>query len=259
MLAAADAYEAAGDSKAAVNVLRPMYFKFPDSKEKPRIIESMARNYLLLKNRRGNVDSAAARLTQGSTLVGDPKLSKPLVLPDGKQLPAGMPFAQALDEVRRYTGREAAKALPDFRLPQPRKRTKEEKLANPNWPFLPAGDATVINDVTALVPAARLLPSGPPRHLDRRPGALDFHRRVEQAARLERVGGAAAAAARVAGRGPACVGRHRAGTRARRRGGGEVEAGIEEPAAGGSDAAGGRVGRAARWGRSPTSRSARCR
>jgi outer membrane protein assembly factor BamB len=155
MLGAADAYEAAGDSKAAVNVLRPMYFKYPDSKEKARIIESMARNYLLLKNRRGNVDSAAARLAQGSTLAGDPKLSKPLVLPDGKQLPAGMPFAQALDEVRRYTGREAAKALPDFRLPQPRKRTKEEKLASPNWPFLPQGEATVINDVTALVPPVR--------------------------------------------------------------------------------------------------------
>lgn len=151
MLAAADAYEAAGDSKSAVNVLRPMYFKYPDSREKPRIIESMARNYLLLKNRRGNVDSAAARLAQGSTLPGDPKLTKPLKLPDGKQLEPGLSFAQALDEVRKYTGREAAKALPDFRLPLPRKRTKEEKAAAPTWPFLPQGEATTIADVTALV------------------------------------------------------------------------------------------------------------
>ena len=30
----------------AVHVLRPMYFKYPDSPEKPRIIEAMARNYL---------------------------------------------------------------------------------------------------------------------------------------------------------------------------------------------------------------------
>jgi hypothetical protein len=157
MLAAADAYEAAGDAKGAINVLRPMYFKYPDSKEKPRIIESMARNYLLLKNRRGNVDSAAARLAQGATLPGDPKLTKPLSLPDGKQLAPGMSFAQALDEVRKFTGREAAKALPDFRLPvpAPRRRTPEEKLANPNWPFAAATDQTTINDVTTLVPALR--------------------------------------------------------------------------------------------------------
>jgi outer membrane protein assembly factor BamB len=151
MLAAADAYEAAADPKSAVNVLRPMYFKYPDSTEKPRIIEAMARNYLLLKNRRGNVDSAAARLAQGGTLPGDPKLTKPLVLPDGKKLDAGMPFAQALEEVRKYTGREAAKGLPDFRLPMPRKRTRDEKAANPDWPFLPPARQPVIADVTTLV------------------------------------------------------------------------------------------------------------
>jgi outer membrane protein assembly factor BamB len=155
MLAAADAYETAGDSKSAVNVLRPMYFKYPDSKDKPRIIESMARNYLLLKNRRGNVDSAAARLAQGSTLPNDPKLTRPLKLPDGKQLDPGMSFATALDEVRKYTGREAAKALPDFRLPMPRKRTKEEKLADPHFPFLAPAEQHVIADVTTLVLPAR--------------------------------------------------------------------------------------------------------
>src|SRR5436305_9241238 len=156
MLAAADAYESAGDAKAAVNVLRPMYFKFPDSKEKPRIIESMARNYLLLKNRRGNVDSAAARLAQGTSLAGNPVLTRPLTLPDGKQLAAGMSFSQALDEVRKYTGREAAKALPDFHLPRPRTRTKEEKLANPSWPFAPPRPQdTTITDVTTLVLAVR--------------------------------------------------------------------------------------------------------
>lgn len=152
MLAAADAYEAAGDAKSAVNVLRPMYFKYPDSKEKPRIIESMARNYLLLKNRRGNVDSAAARLAHGLTLAGDPKLTKPLTLPDGSQLAPGLSFAQALDEVRKFTGREAAKVLPDFHLPVPRtRRTREQKLADPHWPFLAAGAGTIIADITTLV------------------------------------------------------------------------------------------------------------
>ena len=155
MLAAADAYEAAGDPKAAVNVLRPMYFKYPDSREKPRIIESMARNYLLLKNRRGSVDSAAARLAQGAALAGGHKLTRPLTLPDGKTLEPGLSFAQALDEVRQFTGREVAKALPDFRLPLPRRRTKEEKLAAPDWPFAPAGEASVIHDVTTLVTAQR--------------------------------------------------------------------------------------------------------
>ena len=155
MLAAADAFESAGDSKAAVNVLRPMYFKYPDSKDKASIIEAMARNYLLLKNRRGSVDSAAARLALGSTLPNDPRLTRPLTLPDGKQLTPGMSFATALDEVRKYTGREAAKALPDFHLPLPRKRTKEEKLADPHFPFVAPADAHVINDVTTLVLPAR--------------------------------------------------------------------------------------------------------
>ena len=152
MLAAADAFEAAGDPKAAVNVLRPMYFKYPDIKEKPRIIESMARNYLMMPYR---AESAAARLAQGSNLPGQPKLTRPLKLPDGGQLPVGMSFADALDEVRKYTGREAARTLPDFRIPMPRRRTKEEKAADPNFPFLAPGGATVIAGVTGLVVPVR--------------------------------------------------------------------------------------------------------
>ena len=152
MLAASDAYEQAGDAKAAVSVLRPMYFKYPDSPDKLKIIESMARNYLALSNR---VDVAAARLAQGTSLPGDAKLTRALKLPDGKILEPGVTFASALDEVRKYSGREATKSLPDFKLPAQRRRTKEERQADPHFPFLAPGPNTVINDVTALVPPLR--------------------------------------------------------------------------------------------------------
>jgi hypothetical protein len=149
MLAAADAYEAAGDAKGAVHVLRPMYFKYPDSAEKPRIIEAMARNYLALPNR---VDTAAARLAQGSNLPGEGggKLTKPLKLPDGKVLAAGTTFSAALDEVRKYSGREVAKTLPDFGLPLPAKVARQERIALRKV-FEAQPPATLASDVTALV------------------------------------------------------------------------------------------------------------
>ena len=153
MLAAADAYEAAGDARSAVHVLRPMYFKYPDSAEKPRIIEAMARNYLALPNR---VDTAAARLAQGSNLPGEGggKLTQTMKLPDGKVLPAGTTFAAALEEVRKYSGREVAKTLPDFGLPQPPKGpTKEDRQRRiALWKTFEAQQPlTLATDVTALV------------------------------------------------------------------------------------------------------------
>jgi hypothetical protein len=149
MLAAADAFEAAGDARGAVHVLRPMYFKYPDSAEKPRIIEAMARNYLALPNR---VDTAAARLAQGSNLPGEGggKLTKPMKLPDGKELPAGTTFAAALDEVRKYSGREVAKTLPDFGLPLPAKVARQERIAL-RKAFEAQPPAVLATDVTALV------------------------------------------------------------------------------------------------------------
>jgi outer membrane protein assembly factor BamB len=147
LLAAADAYEAAGHARPAVQVLRQMYFKYPQSPERARVIESMARNYLALP---GRAEVAAARLAQGVALGGDLRLAKAMPLPDGRQLAPGTTFAEALAEVRTYSGQVAAAELPDFGLPVPALRPKAEDRANRRWPLPPAGAEPVIPGVRAL-------------------------------------------------------------------------------------------------------------
>ena len=99
MLAAADSYESAKEPRAAINVLRQMYFKYPAAPQKAQILESMARNYLTLPNR---VEVAAARLAQGAALPGNPTLTKPLPLPGAAApLPPGTTFAAALEQIRK--------------------------------------------------------------------------------------------------------------------------------------------------------------
>ena len=155
MLAAGDAYEAAGDAKAAVNVLRPMYFKFPDSKEKPRIIESMARNYLLLKNRRGNVDSAAARLAQGTSLTGNPVLTPAHAARRQATRRRDVLLAGAGRgaQVHRPRGRQGAARLPP---PAPAHADEGGEAGQPVLALAPPKPQdTTINDVTTLVLAVR--------------------------------------------------------------------------------------------------------
>lgn len=164
LLAAAAAYEAAGNPRPAVQVLRQIYFKYPQSPDRARVIESMARNYLALPNR---VEVAAARLAQGAALPGEQRLAKPLKLPDGRLLDAGATFAQALAELRKYNSQAASKNLPDFGLPVPPyyDLTKPEDVArqlqdtkrnyaaaeqNPRWPLQPAGQELVIEGIGAL-------------------------------------------------------------------------------------------------------------
>ncbi len=48
MMAAAEAFEGAGDPRHAIRVLRDMWFKYPDSPDKAGMQESIARNYLAL-------------------------------------------------------------------------------------------------------------------------------------------------------------------------------------------------------------------
>ncbi len=153
LIEAADAYEAAGTPRLAIQAVRQLYFKTPvDSPEKARIDETMARNYLQLTGVTGSVGAAAARLAQQASVNGDLKLQKPLKLPDGRIL-TDTTFAKALEEVRKYSGREAARTLPDFRLPLPvtapppvpgAKRVRRQ-------PFLPPGPQSVVADVKSLV------------------------------------------------------------------------------------------------------------
>jgi outer membrane protein assembly factor BamB/tetratricopeptide (TPR) repeat protein len=148
LLAAADAFETAGNPRRAVGVLRDIYFKYPENPERIRIIESMARNYLALPNR---VEVAAARLAQGAELQGEHKLTKPLRLPDGREIAKDTPFPAALDELRKFSGQAAAKNLPDFKLAvPPRYPPAPVRKANPRWPFPAAGAEQVIDGVSAL-------------------------------------------------------------------------------------------------------------
>jgi len=71
-------------------------------------------------------------------------------LPDGKVLAAGTTFSAALDEVRKYSGREVAKTLPDFGLPLPAKVARQERIAL-RKAFEAQPPATIASDVTALV------------------------------------------------------------------------------------------------------------
>src|SRR5207244_4518153 len=95
-----------------------------------------------------------ARLAQGSNLPGEGggKLTQTMKLPDGKVLPAGTTFAAALEEVRKYSGREVAKTLPDFGLPQPPKGpTKEARQRrNARWKTVAAKWALDIKTLATL-------------------------------------------------------------------------------------------------------------
>jgi outer membrane protein assembly factor BamB/tetratricopeptide (TPR) repeat protein len=154
MLAAADAYESAGNPRMALQAARQLYFRTPEgSADLPRILETMVRNYLIIPGRTDVVAAAAARLAQGAALPGDPMLEKPLRLPDN-QILERMRFSQALEQVRKYSGDKALRALPDFRLPMP------ATIASPNGravhaprvaPFLPVGPDSVIGDIAALI------------------------------------------------------------------------------------------------------------
>ncbi|MDB5289757.1 MAG: outer rane biosis protein BamB [Phycisphaerales bacterium] len=162
MVAAADAYESAGNPRQAVRVLRDTWFKYPESPDKQRVLESVARNYLVMSAapRSGagdlgpmdNMEAAAAALARASALVADAKLDRPLKLRDGAEIPKGTPVAQALDAVRKFRGQEAARSLPDFHIPVPPQRKAGVK---PKWPtpFLPPDDpgAIVVSDIKALV------------------------------------------------------------------------------------------------------------
>jgi outer membrane protein assembly factor BamB len=156
MTAAADAFEAGGMPRQAVRVLRQAWFKFQGTPGRAALLEAIARNYLAVpdRNRADMAGTAAARLAMAAQLPGDPKLTRDLKLPDGTVVAkAGDAVSAALEEVRRISGTEAGRLLPDFKVPpQPK---------SPPWvesPFLPppaGGLAPALPDAIRLVPAAR--------------------------------------------------------------------------------------------------------
>jgi tetratricopeptide (TPR) repeat protein len=151
LLAAADAYESAGQSKEAIRVLRQMYFERKNDQLAPQLLEAMARNYLKRTDHSTSdrLSAAAASLSRAVAIAPDSMLQRPLPLPDGQTL-QNQTLAQALTIVRQERGQESAKLLPDFHMPIP---VNQVGVAWPT-PFAAAGPADVIPDTRALlVPA----------------------------------------------------------------------------------------------------------
>lgn len=149
MLAAADTFESSGDPRQATQVLRQIYLKYPNQ-QRERVLEAMARNYLLMP---GRIDAAASRLAQAARLAPDGKLQKSLKLPDGSVI-EGVTYAQARDAVSKYGGQLATSNLPNFDLPTPAEyRAYREKTHKVLDPLLPEAAGSAIANVNALVPA----------------------------------------------------------------------------------------------------------
>lgn len=142
---AAEAFEAAGDPRFAAQVLRQLLFKYPESPDRARSIESLARNYLALPNR---LDVAIARLAQGARL-SDARLTRPLKLPDGQVL-ENATFTDAVRALRKYNDRITVGLLPDIRLPVVTGTTRRGNQQPRS--FLPPPPDSIITGVSALVP-----------------------------------------------------------------------------------------------------------
>lgn len=114
LLLAAEMHEAANNSRLAVQVLRQAYFRYPKSVERERIIESLARNMLRLPNR---IDVAIARLNQAASVnaANPPRLTKPLILPDGSKIER-VSFAEAAEALKRLRAQSSGRELPDVGL-----------------------------------------------------------------------------------------------------------------------------------------------
>jgi outer membrane protein assembly factor BamB/tetratricopeptide (TPR) repeat protein len=141
MLAAAEAYEAAGKNRPAGQVLSQLYRKYRENGDRARILEAQARNYLRLP---GCVDVAIGKLAEGAKLPGGPpQLAQALVLPDGSTI-ENVTFGAAAELLQKYSARIENASLPDFRIAIMQAGAK-------NKPFLPEDPATVLSNVDLLV------------------------------------------------------------------------------------------------------------
>ncbi len=144
LLAAADLYEAAVNPRRATQVLRQAYFRYPDNADRARIVESLARNYLLMPNR---IDVAMARLNQGAKLPGAARLTKPLALPDGRII-QGVSFAEAAEVLKQFSAQMSSRDLPDIALPPlPEIRRTSGRVPA----FLPEMPETILSGVGSLI------------------------------------------------------------------------------------------------------------
>ena len=146
MLAAADAYELDGNPRESAALMRQFCSQYPDSPDRPRAIESLARAYLEMPNRVDGLNVAIGRLEQGAKLANQQRLSRPLELPDGTQID-NVTFAQAAETLRNFQAQIATKALPDPCIPPPEKPALGRKKSE----VLPEDTDARIDDVSDLI------------------------------------------------------------------------------------------------------------
>ncbi len=138
LFAAAEACELAGKHREATRVLNHIYRKYLDV-DKARVIEAQARNYLALPH---GVEIAIGRLLEGAKLPGNPRLTRPLTLPDGTVL-RNESFADAAAALQTYSLKVASAALPDFHI---------KPTANGEGSvFAPENPHTIISDIDRLL------------------------------------------------------------------------------------------------------------
>ena len=143
---AAGDYERSGDRRAAARSLRRLFARDDLSdRQRPAVLEAMARNYLATPGRH---EVALARLARAAAIDGgaDLALKQPLALPDGTPLEAAT-VGEAVGSLRGRLGQLAEAALPDLKLP-PGVVSGGDPLAEP----FDAGRAVVVDGVSSLVP-----------------------------------------------------------------------------------------------------------
>jgi outer membrane protein assembly factor BamB len=141
MVAAAEAYEAAGNPRRATQMLNEAYRRYRSVVDPSNIIEAQVRNYLKLPD---GVGTAIGRLAQAPKTA---KLRKPLTMPDGSTV-KDLSFAEVAQALHRFNSIAAAGGLPDFQLADSSKRDENGKRIKPLRPEEPS---TAIPDVDMLV------------------------------------------------------------------------------------------------------------
>lgn len=139
LLAAADIYEAGNNPRGATQALRIAYIRYPDDPEAPRVLETMARNYLRMP---GRVDVAVARLKQAGF---GRMLSKPLVFPDGS-IVQNVSLGDAAAQLERFSSNSMLPELPD-----PRLATSSATTGRIPDAFLPEQPQSIVRNIAALV------------------------------------------------------------------------------------------------------------
>lgn len=149
LILAAEVFEASGNNRVATQVLRQAFFERSGDRnlnnvERMRILEGLARNYLRLPN---GLDSALARLNQAvNSTGGASRLTRPLLLPDGKTLDK-MTLNQAAEALKQYRAQASSNLLPNPMLPTTAQRVPGKPLAT----FKPEEPGSVIPAVNRLI------------------------------------------------------------------------------------------------------------